>query len=137
MSYLDLPRLHFSGLFFTGPSTINNIIQNFDPTVPLENQAGQFQQNAGWNALGVAQWWLEECTVLSAVGPNGAPVAGTDSVIGAAVQSPSPKTPMSDGQGGFYDIAKMVDWTRTSRDEVLSTVCASLSRCPTARGCKD
>ena len=109
MSYLDLPRLHFSGLFFTGPSTINNIIQNFDPSVPLENQAGQFQQNAGWNALGVAQWWLEECKVLSAVGSNGAAVAGTDAIIGAEVLSPSPKTPMSDGQGGFYDIAKMVD----------------------------
>lgn len=109
MSYLDLPRLHFSGLFFTGPNTINNIIQNFNPSVPLENQAGQFTQNAGWNALGVAQWWLEECKVLSAIGPGGTPVGDTDAVIGADVLSPSPKTPMSDGQGGFYDIAKMVD----------------------------
>ena len=109
MSYLDLPRLHFSGLFFTGPNTINNIIENFDPSVPLENQTGQFLQNAGWNALGVAQWWLEECKVLSAIGPGGAQVGSDDAVIGAAVESPSPKTPMSDGQGGFYDIAKMVD----------------------------
>ena len=109
MSYLDLPRLHFSGLFFTGPSTINNIIENFDPSVPLENQTGQFLQNAGWNALGVAQWWLEECKVLSAIGPTGAAVGSNDAVIGAAVESPSPKTPMSDDQGGFYDLAKMVD----------------------------
>lgn len=64
---------------------------------------------AGWNPLGVAQWWLEECTVLSAVGTGGVEVAASDAVIGALVESPSPKTPMSDGQGGFYDIAKMVD----------------------------
>jgi hypothetical protein len=109
MSYLDLPRLHFSGLFFTGPSTINNIIQNYTPSVPLENDQGQYLPNAVWNPTGVAQWWLEECTVLSAVGPAGAEVDAGDAVIGALVESPSPKTPISDGQGGFYDIAKMVD----------------------------
>jgi len=109
MSYLDLPRLHFSGLFFTGPGTINNVIQNYAPGVPLVNAQGQYLPNAVWNPLGVSQWWLEECTVLSAVGSAGAPVDATDAVIGAAVESPSPKTPMSDGTGGFYDIAKMVD----------------------------
>src|SRR5882724_2751891 len=109
MSYLDLPRLHFSGLFFTGPSTINNIIQNYKPGVPLENSSGQYLANAGWDPTGVAQWWLEECTVLSAVGAAGVAAPASDPVIGALVQSPSPKTPMSDGQGGFYDIAKMVD----------------------------
>ena len=110
MSYLDLPRLHFSGLFFTGPSTINNITQNYTPTVPLTNSSGQYDPDVAlWNPLGVAQWWLEECQVLSAVGPTGAAVDSSDTVIGAAVESPSPKTPMSDGQGGYYDIAKMVD----------------------------
>ncbi|HEX5883803.1 MAG TPA: hypothetical protein VFY67_04600 [Pyrinomonadaceae bacterium] len=109
MSYLDVPRLHFSGLFFTGPSTVNNRITNYQPNTPLE-QSGVYRPNAGWNPLGVAQWWLEECTVLSAVDSTGAPVsASSDTVIGAAVQSPGPKTPMSDGQGGYYDIAKMVD----------------------------
>lgn len=108
MSYLDVPRLHFSGLFFTGPSTVNNRIANYNPNTPLE-QGGVYQPVAGWNPLGVAQWWLEECTVLSAVGSTGAAVPSSDTVIGAAVQSPGPKTPMSDGTGGYYDIAKMVD----------------------------
>ena len=36
MSYLDLPRLHFGGLFFTGPGTINNQTGNYTPTVQLE-----------------------------------------------------------------------------------------------------
>ena len=110
MSYLDVPRLHFSGLFFTGPSTINNTLSNYDPTAQLESPPGTYvNPPAGWNPLGVAQWWLEECTVLSAVGSTGIAVPPTDSVIGANVQSPSPKTPMPDGLGGYYDIAKMVD----------------------------
>lgn len=112
MSYLDFPRLHFSGLFYTGPSTINNTTDNYIPNVPLTNPPpppDQYSDVAGWNPTGVAQWWLEECTVLSAVGTAGTEVDASDTVIGALVQSPSPKTPMSDGQGGFYDIAKMVD----------------------------
>jgi hypothetical protein len=108
MSYLDVPRLHFSGLFFTGPATINNIIRNYNPAVPLVNSSGQYLPNAIWNPTGVAQWWLEECTVLSAVGPGGV-AATNDEVIGANVLSPTPTAPMSDGAGGFYDVAKMVD----------------------------
>jgi hypothetical protein len=110
MSYLDLPRLHFSGLFYTGPSTINNILQNYTPTVTLETN-NEFAPRALWNPNGVAQWWLEECKVLSAVGPTGVAVSSSaqDIVVGASVESPSPSTPMSDGKDGFYDIAKMVD----------------------------
>jgi len=113
MSYLDFPRLHFSGLFYTNPNTINNTTDNYTTNVPLTNPPPPPDQYneivAGWNPVGVAQWWLEECTVLSAVGSGGVEVDASDAVIGALVQSPSPKTPMSDGQGGFYDIAKMVD----------------------------
>jgi hypothetical protein len=116
MSYLDFPRLHFSGLFYTGPSTINNITENYTPSVDLElpppappDQFNMSGNVAGWNPMGAAQLWLEECAVLSAVGLGGGEVEASDAVIGALVQSPSPKTPMSDGQGGFYDIAKMVD----------------------------
>jgi hypothetical protein len=120
MSYLDFPRLHFSGLFYTGPSTVNNITQNYTESVDIEAPPpappNQFNMGdtgtpgqAGWNPMGAAQLWLEECTVLSAVKPDGTEVDASDAVLGALVQSPSPKTPMSDGQGGFYDIAKMVD----------------------------
>jgi hypothetical protein len=49
--------------------------------------------------------------VLSGVGTDGAAVTSgsSDAVIGAAVVSPSPTTKMSDGAGGFDDLAKMVD----------------------------
>jgi hypothetical protein len=112
MSYLNVPRINFGGLFFTNPDTTNNIIQNYDPQVPLSNSQGAYLKSAGWNAVGVAQLWLAECTVLSAAGPTGALMteAATDPIIGAAVESPSPSTPKRTPDGkGYYDIAKMVD----------------------------
>ena len=110
MSYLDLPRIHFGGLFFTGPNTIGNITPNYEASTKLEGANNQYiPQVAGWNALGVAQWWLEECTVLSAVGPDGAAVTSGDPLIGGTVQSPSPSTPLQDGSGAALGIAKMVD----------------------------
>ena len=104
MSYLDLPRIHFGGLFFTNPNTINNAIENYDPSRPPDP--------VFWNPLGVAQLWLAECSVLSVAGPTGVLVTDpqADPVIGAAVQSPSPSTPKQlPGGKGNYDIAKMVD----------------------------
>lgn len=116
MSYLDVPRLHFGGLFYTGPSTINNITQNYMTSTVLVSPPGSTQYDtspevAGWNPLGVAQWYLQECTVLSGVGTDDTLVTSStnDPVIGAKVESPSPTVQMSDGNGGFYDIAKMVD----------------------------
>ena len=118
MSYLDVPRIHFGGLFFTNPDTINNYIRSYNTNVPLANAQGEYLSNgpggspSGWNATGVAQLWLAECSVLSAVDASGTLLSdpSSDPVIGAAVESPSPATPKKtpDGQG-FYDIAKMVD----------------------------
>jgi hypothetical protein len=112
MSYLDVPRLQFGGLFFTNPDTINNIIRNYDPSVKLTNPDGSYLQRAGWNAVGVAQLWISEGSVLSVVGSSGALVTdpSADPVIGAAFESPSPSTPKTTPDGkGLYDIAKMVD----------------------------
>jgi hypothetical protein len=104
MSYLDVPRIQFGGLFFTDPDTINNTIGNYDPTAPLNP--------LGWNPVGVARLWLAECSVLSVVGPTGTLVTDphADPLIGAAVESPSPATPKPrpDGKGN-YDVAKLVD----------------------------
>lgn len=115
MSYLDVPRIHFGGLFFTNPSTINNFDSSYDPSVKLTDPQGSYQSvpaggpPAGWNAVGTAQLWISECTVLSAVGPEGTWVVG-DPILGALVESPSPSTPKTTPDGkGYYDIAKMVD----------------------------
>jgi hypothetical protein len=115
MSYLDVPRIHFGGLFFTNPSTINNFDRSYNPGVPLTNGQGAYVSvppggpPAGWNAVGTAQLWLSECAVLSAVGPGGTLVSA-DPIVGALVESPSPSTPKTTPDGkGFYDIAKLVD----------------------------
>lgn len=104
MSYLDLPRIQFGGLFFTDPDTINNTIGNYDPNAPLNP--------LGWNPVGVARLWLAECSVLSVVDPTGALVTDplADPVIGAAVESPTLSIPKRRPDGkGDYDVAKMVD----------------------------
>jgi hypothetical protein len=36
MSYLDAPRIHFFGKYFTNPSTISNTLSNYDLKPPLD-----------------------------------------------------------------------------------------------------
>ena len=109
MGYLDVPRIHFAGLFYTGPSTINNLTTNYMPQVPLEKPDGQFNRNALWYPTGLAQIFLHNCKCLGAVDGTGGWIGSGDPLIGAPVETPSPYTPVEDGQGGVYDIAKMVD----------------------------
>ncbi len=112
MSYLDVPRIQFGGLFFTNPATINNIIGNYNPKVPLQNSQGQYLPNAVWNPLGVSKVWLSQCSVLSVVDASGtySSAPGSDPVIGALVETPSPSTPKQmPNSTSNYDQAKMVD----------------------------
>ncbi|HWN43123.1 MAG TPA: hypothetical protein VNW71_12940 [Thermoanaerobaculia bacterium] len=112
MSYLNVPRIQFGGLFFTNPATINNIIGNYNPKVPLQNSQGQYLPNAVWNPLGISQVWLSQCSVLSVVDASGtySSTPGSDPVIGAPVETPSPSTKKQmPNSTKNYDNAKMVD----------------------------
>lgn len=88
MSYLDVPRLHFTGNFKANPSTVNNTPSNYDPNVtdPIP----------GWNPNGTGQFQILNCTVQSVVYEDGS-VSNTsaqDPVIGMAIgcnTSPLPK----------------------------------------------
>ncbi|MEN3334322.1 MAG: hypothetical protein V7641_3687 [Blastocatellia bacterium] len=87
MSYLEVPRLHFSGIFIANPSTINNDRQNYDPAIT--------DPSPGWNSNGNHYWQFKNCTVRSAVDATGKLLKATtdDPLIGAAVastDSPSP-----------------------------------------------
>ena len=109
MSYLDLPRIHFAGLFFTGPGTINNITTNYEPDAPIEKPDGKYTPIAGWNPPGVAQFYLQQCTVLGAMDGTGDWIAaGSDPLIGASVATAGPQTPITI-DGSIVDIAKLVD----------------------------
>src|SRR5215210_6485947 len=102
MSSLDVPRIHFGGLFYAAPSTINNTDGNYT----IAEVADVFPQ-PGWNPTGVAYFWLSQCMVLSAVGAGGPPVSG-DPIVGALVETPS-QPPQSMPDGITYDVAKLVD----------------------------
>lgn len=76
MSYLDQPRINFTGRFFTNVSTINNLLSNYNPT-------SQIPMRVGWNPNGVALFKFDSCTVtgVQAAGDNSA-------LVGAAVTTP-------------------------------------------------
>ena len=106
MSYLDVPRIHVMGLFYTAPGNLNNAVGNYDPNNPLNYNTGRYKYPDG-----TAQFWLEGCVVTSVVGLDGAPCSdpGLDALVGARVTSPSPEIPKPDGHGGLYALAKMAD----------------------------
>lgn len=90
MSYLDIPRIHFAGRFFTDPSTINNDPTHYDPAVttpsPWQNPDGQHR------------FQFKSCKITSAVGTNG--FINNDPVIGCSFEttdqpdlSPNPLNP--------------------------------------------
>jgi hypothetical protein len=87
MSYLNIPRLHFTGKFQADPSTVDNNDANWDPNIPLSND-----QNAPgwvyWNPTGTHNWKLVDCTVRGAANDQGLFTApSNDPIIGASVLS--------------------------------------------------
>jgi len=98
MSYLNVPRLHFSGTFQADPSTVNNNDNNWDPTIAFTEESPTYlpgnpdnqqlyDNSVYWNPNGTHNWKLN-CTVLGAAddqGPFTAP--STDPIIGASVGS--------------------------------------------------
>ena len=87
MSYLDPPRFHFSGQFFTNPSTINNRDINFRGRVV----------DPGFDTNGFHLFFLQGCTVKTALDRAGA-AAGGDSLVGGTVETTN-----------LQGIAKLVD----------------------------
>jgi hypothetical protein len=87
MSYLNIPRLHFTGKFQADPSTVNNNDDNWDPNTQLSND-----RNAPgwvyWNPNGTHNWKLVDCTVRGAANAQGQFSApNSDPIIGARVLS--------------------------------------------------
>jgi len=90
MSYLNVPRLHFTGRFQADPSTVNNNDDNWNPATQLSDNP----EDPGWvywNPNGTHNWIITDCTVrgaaTAAAGPFDSPLI--DSVIGAHVRSTS------------------------------------------------
>ncbi|MDC3379024.1 hypothetical protein OAX78_01920 [Planctomycetota bacterium] len=106
MTYLGCPRIHIAGLFYTNPSNLNNVEPNYDLAKALDYNTGRYKYPNG-----VAQWWLQGCVVTSVVGPDGAlcSESSSDALVGATVQTPTPKAPRQNPAGGYFDLAKIAD----------------------------
>lgn len=75
MTYLDRPRLHFSGRFQATPSTINNFVANYLGPVA----------DRGWNPEGGGMWRLVGCRVTGTEYREAPPADATDPVSEARV----------------------------------------------------
>lgn len=90
MSYLQLPRLAFSGRFQADVSTVNNDPRHFDNS-NFEPEFQQFQKgkdNKGWwNPVGTGIFRFQDCAVRSLVGRDGAVLGGpgADPALGLSV----------------------------------------------------
>lgn len=86
MSYLNFPRLTFSGEFQADISTVNNDPRHFDNST-FEPEFQEFQQgsqyNGWWNPIGTGIFRLSGCKVNTLLGPDGIPV--TDPALDAAL----------------------------------------------------
>lgn len=84
MSYLNLPRLTFSGFFEADVNTVNNDVRNYDSEVfearfqtpQVGEPGGRMEYNGWWNPDGSNAFRLMECVVTGAAGPGGAAPAG-------------------------------------------------------------
>lgn len=95
MSYLDVPRIHFSGDFLADPSTLNNgagsccnLNSRRPPNECNYNNAGTAQV-PGWNPTGQHFFAFRTVTVRRALDAKGAvkSSAGDDAVVGSTVSS--------------------------------------------------
>jgi hypothetical protein len=93
MSYLDAPRLHFSGWFQADVSTINNDVR-FYQNASFVPEYQQLDQNGSWNPEGTGIFRLLDCSVTGAF-LNGKllTTAAGDPAIGATVQNAAGRAP--------------------------------------------
>ena len=90
MSYLDTPRLHFTGQFQADVSTINNEVAYYDikSFKPEDQELSTDGSKGGWNPEGTGVFRLIGCRVTGArLGAQQITTAGQDPVIGMALEN--------------------------------------------------
>lgn len=99
MSYLNLPRLTFSGFFEADVNTVNNDVRNYDSnvfearfqTTQVTEPGGRTEYNGWWNPNGSNAFRLMECQVTGAAGSGGAAKAG-DPALALRVEAQQGRT---------------------------------------------
>lgn len=91
MSYLQFPRLIFSGKFQADPSTVNNDPEHFDSAKfkPNYDTFGDGATNGWWNPKGTGAWRFKDCTVKQVQYTDGTSCtdATQDPVVGMEINS--------------------------------------------------
>ena len=116
-SYLDTPRLHFSGHFRADAATTNNMPCNFDANLPYDEVL-----NKDWNSVGTNEFSFIDTHIAGAVSNQGS--AMHDEVIGARVmdngKQPFAKMVILDvdteNTTAIYGMVFGVSWGDTSED---------------------
>lgn len=85
MSYLDVPRLHFAGVFQADTSSVNNRPQNYDTSTFTDACLEPVHDKGGWNPMGTGAFRFKQCSVTSVVYRDGTRCASSDgdSLVGA------------------------------------------------------
>lgn len=104
MSYLNAPRLVFSGDFFADTATVNNDVRHYDNSLfePVFQDPSKGKILYGWwNPNGGNQFNFQNCTVRQVTLPGGTQYtsASDDIIIGHIVGSPGDK-----GTGKMLDL---------------------------------
>lgn len=93
MSYLDAPRLHFTGWFQADVSTINNDVRFFQ-NASFVPEYQQLNANGSWNPEGTGVFRLLDCTVTGGVlGARTLVDPSQDPVIGLLVDNADRRAP--------------------------------------------
>lgn len=74
MSYLNFPRLTFSGQFQADVSTVNNDTRHFDNDTfnsDFQKFSEKNQLNGWWNPVGTGIFRLNDCKITALLGPDG------------------------------------------------------------------
>lgn len=91
MSYLQFPRLIFSGNFQADPSTVNNDPEHFDSSrfQPNYDTPGPGATNGWWNPKGTGAWRLKDCVVQQVQYTDGTSCdkQADDPVVGMPINS--------------------------------------------------
>jgi hypothetical protein len=87
MSYLDIPRLHFSGRFQADISTVNNDVRYFD-NAGFQEKYQTMSGGGGWNPEGTAIFRLVDCKITGArIAQGSIRTPADDPVIGMALEN--------------------------------------------------
>lgn len=96
MSYLNVPRLTFSGQFQADPSTVNNDPTHFnnETFLPEYQNYGKGQENGWWNPDGTGNWRFLGCKITSVTYQDGTTTDNPllDPVIGMTITDTDART---------------------------------------------